>query len=234
MEPNEEERRHQRQCTFIGKVLAEYTHGTRNYLATIRESAGWLGDLLGQPSEGIEDDRRQFLDVLSTIERQVKILEHTTDHLSRFAQRMGIGSSTFDPADIVQEAVSFFTRFARRNEFSLQSEIGETVSSLFGDPVQVHVLLWVLMNDMVQQVGKGGRVTLRTRSAGQDVLIEVEGYREPEVTAAGVEEGAQYWSIAQEIVADIGGRLERTAPGSDIYRTFVFLPAEQARRAYKT
>lgn len=224
MESNEEVLMRSRQIMFIGRVLAEFTHGTRNYIAIIRESAGWLGDLLGELAQVTEEDREQFAQVIKTIEKQIKILEQTTENLSRFGQRMGSESSDFNPGDIVQESVSFFTRFVRRNEASIQSEVTETLPGLNGDPLYVHVLVWILIKNMVERVGRGGQIILRARAQGQEVLIEVEGHRPLEAAPPASEEGRQYWSVGEHIAADIGGRIETTTIGNDTEQTALFLP----------
>ena len=223
MESNEEVLMRSRKIKFIGKVLAEYTHGTRNYMAIIRESAGWLGDLLGELNQG-EEDREQFDQVLKTIEKQIKIMEQTTEHLSRFGVRMGDGSSDFNPREIVEEAVSFFTRFVRRHEGSIKSEVTETLPGLHGDPLYIHVLVWMLINNILERVGSGGQIILRARMQGQDVLIEVEGHRTLEAAPPVSEEARQYWSVGEQIANDLGGRLETSTIGSDTERTGLFLP----------
>jgi K+-sensing histidine kinase KdpD len=224
MESNEEALMRSRQITFIGKVLAEFTHGTRNYLAIIRESAGWLGDLLGELGQGTEEDREQFAQVLKTIEKQIKILEQTTENLSRFGQRVGAGSSDFNPREIVEEAVSFFTRFVRRHEASIKSEVTETLPGLYGDPLYIHVLVFILIKDMLERVGRGGQIILRATVQDQDVLIEVEGHRILGTAPPPSEEGRQYWSVGEQIADDLGGRMETTTIGGDMERTALFLP----------
>lgn len=224
---------HLKQLTFISKVLAEYTHGTRNNLAIIRESAGWLGDLLGGAGQRTKEDHEQFANVLSIIDRQVKILDRTSMHLSRFAQRVGVAFCTFDPGEILEEAVSFFTRFVRQREVSLKSEVAETLPSLYSDPVQIHLLIFVLINDMLERVGRGGKIVLHAGSAKHEVLIEVEGHGTLEAAAIPSEKGNQFWSTGQQIVADLGGRLQTTTVGSDMKQTSLFLPIKQTSNASK-
>jgi hypothetical protein len=106
--------------------------------------------------------------------------------------------------------------------------------SLYGDPVQLHVLVSILLTDMLQRVGKDGKIVLRAGATDQDVLIEVEGHGSGGASTSPSEEGKQYWSTAQEIVGDLGGRLERTAGESNMEKTSILLPTRAASKAVET
>ncbi|MBW1739855.1 MAG: hypothetical protein JRJ42_01830 [Deltaproteobacteria bacterium] len=225
MEPDKGEMLRQRQLAFIGRVIAGFTDKIQDHLGTIRESAGWLDELLGQEGQGAEEDRKKFVDIVSTIESQAKILVQKIQHLNRFAQRMGAPFTTFDPGEIVDEAVFFTTRFARVRDVSLRPEVAETLPSLYSDPVRLHFLVLILIKNMLERVSKGGKVLLRAGSVEKGVLIEVEGHGTLEVMAP--EERNPYWSLGQQVVADLGGHMQTTmiAPGKK--RTSLFLPINQ-------
>lgn len=231
MEADKEEMLRQRQLTLIGEILAGYAHGMRDCLANIRESNGWLGDLLGQGGQGTAEDRERFGEILSTIERQVKVLDRKSEYLSRLAQRMGTGLCTFDPGEIVEEAVALSSRSAHLREVSLRREVAEKLPSLYSDPARVHFLVLILINDMLERTGRGGKIILRAVSVENGVLIEVEGSGTSETMAPPPEEGNQYWSIGQQVVADVGGRLQTTAMGGDKNRTSMILPIKQVPNA---
>ena len=227
MEPDKEEILRQRQLSFIGKVLAGFPHSLRNPLDTIRESAGGLGDLLGRAGQGIEEDREKYAEILSTIEGQLEILARKSQYLIQVAQRMGKTSSFFDPWDIVQEVVSFLARPAHLRQVSIRPEATETLPSLYGDPDRIHFLVSILINDVLERLGRGGKITVRAKPVEKTVLIEVEGHGAMETAASSPEGGNQYWSIGQQVVADLGGRLETGSTGGDMSRTSLFLPIQQ-------
>jgi signal transduction histidine kinase len=225
MEPAKEDMLRQRQLTLIGKMLDGYTHRIPGYLATIRESTSRLADLLEQASQRTEEDRVKFANILSTIERQVEMLGRKGLYLRRFAQRMGTALSTFNPGEIVEEAVSLSTRSARVREVSLTAEVAGGLPSLHGDPARTHFVVSILINDMLERVGGGGKIIVRAGSTEKGVLIEVEGYASSEATAVpSPQEGNRYWSIGQQIVADLGGRLEAAAMQVDRRRSSLLLP----------
>jgi hypothetical protein len=222
----------QRQLAFVGKMLDGYTQRIPEYLATIQESTGSLDDFLGQASQVTDEDREKFVTILSTIERQVKKLERKSQHLGRFAKRMGTALSTFDPGEVVEEAVSFSTRSAHVQEVTLTPEVAQGLPSLYGDPVRIHFLVSMLIDDMLERVGRGGKIILRTGALEKGVLIEVEGYGTSEALAS-AEKGNPCWSIGQQVVADFGGRLQTTAIQDDRRRSSLFLPMELTLEASK-
>lgn len=227
MEPNREEIFRQKHMAFIGKVLACFPHSIRNRLATIRESAGLMGDLLGQEDQWSEEDRAKFTGILSTIENQVNILVQKSQYLDRFAQRMGKTLSTLDPGEIVEEVVSFSSRFARLRQVSLKLDAAKTLPSLYNDPLGIYFLVSIMINDMLERVERGGKVIVRVEQIDNEVLIEVQGhgtFLSPEG------KGNQYWPTGQQVVDDLSGHLETSTIGRDMRQTSLFLPLKQASK----
>lgn len=228
MESDNEEMLRQRQLAFVGKVLAGFTCSMEDHLAHIQESAGWLGDRLQQAAGATEEERDRFTHILSTIERQLKVLVQKSQHLHQFARRMDTPFSTFDPGEVVEEVLSFSTRLAHVREVALKPEVAESLPSLYNDPVKIHFLVLILINDMLQRVGRGGEIILRAVPIKNLVLIEVEGHGVTEAVAPPPEEQKPHWFIGQQVVPDLGGRLETTEIGSDVKRSSLFLPVKQA------
>lgn len=228
MKPDQEEILRQKQMAFIGKMLDDLTQRTRNHLGTIQESVERLGDVLRQADRCTEEDREKYAGILSSIERNVKILARKNQHLNRFAQRTGTAFSTFDPKELVEEAMSFSTRFARLREVTIKHEVAETLPSLYSDPGRIYFLVSILINDMLERVTRGGKIILRAGSVEKGVLIEIEGYGTFESAATSTEKGNRYWSIGEHVVVDLGGHLKTTETAHDMQRTSLFLPVKQA------
>lgn len=227
MKPDQEEILRQKQMAFIGKMLDDLTQRTRNHLGTIRESVERLGDVLRQADRCTEEDRKKYVGILSSIERNAKILDRKNHNLYRFAQRTGTAFSTFDPKELVEEAMSFSTRFARLREVSIKPEVAETLPSLYSDPGRIYFLVSILINDMLERVARGGKIILRAGSVEKGVLIEIEGSGTLESVAT-TEKGNRYWSIGEHVAVDLGGHLKTTEIAHDMQRTSLFLPVKQA------
>jgi C4-dicarboxylate-specific signal transduction histidine kinase len=226
--PGKEETLRQRQLALIGKVIAGFSDKIEGHLTDIQESTGRLGDLVGQASESTQEDRETFAGILSTIERHVKILAQKKQHLNRFAQRTGALSSTFDAGELIEETLSFSTRSARLRRVSLAQEAAKMSPSLRSDPMRIHFLVSILVDSMLERVSRGGKVILRAESAEEGVVIEVEGHGtvDPESPSLS-EKGNPYWPVVEQVVCDLGGRLQMNASANDINRTALFLPTKQ-------
>ena len=230
MEPVREEIFRQKHMAFIGKVLACFPHSIRNRLATIRESAGLIGDLLGQEDQWSEGDRAKFTGILSTIENQVNILVQKSQYLDRFAQRMDKTSSTLDPGEIVEEVVSFSNRFARLRQVSLKFDETEALPSLYSDPLRIYFLVSIMIHDMLEQVERGGKVIVRVKQIDNEMLIEVQGHGALDTVTLSPERRDQYWPTGQQVVDDLGGHLETSTIRRDMRQTSLFLPLKQASK----
>lgn len=227
MGPGKEEIFRQRQLAFVGDVLDSFTRGIREHLAATRDSARRLVDLLGQADQGAKDDSKKLADLLSTIERHVNILTQKSLHLDRMAKRMGSPFSTFDPAEIVEEALLFSSRSAHVREVSLRLEAANSLPSICGAPLCVHFVVLMLVNGMLERVSQGGEITVRVGPAPKGVLIEVEGHGTGDTTAPGPsDEVDQYWSVGQEVVSRLGGELQPTSIAHHAERTSLFLPIQ--------
>jgi hypothetical protein len=228
MESEKGEMVRREQLAFIGHFLDGYVSGMDNQLAAIRKSLVWLGDRLKQATEATDEERKRFTDILATIERQVDILDKKSQYLVRFAARMGSAFSTFNPGEVVEEVLSFSTRLARVREVSLKPEVAKPLPGLYNDPSSIHFLLVILIDDMVERVGSGGEVILRASPADNAILIEVEGHPAAGATARPSGEKSPHWSIGQQIVPDLGGRLETTDIQSGVQRSSLFFPLRQS------
>ena len=226
--PGSEETLRRRQLALIGKVMAVFSDKIQNHLATIYESNGQLGNLVGQESECTEEERDRFAGIVSTIEKHVQILVQKSQHLSRFAQRTGAASCTFDAGELVEEAVFFSTRLARVRQVSLAQDAAGALPSLCSDPVQIHFIVSILINSMLERVSRGGKVILRAEPVEKGVLIAVEGQGSLDAAAQSPPgEGNPYWPALEQVVGDLGGRLQIDSIAHDINRTALFLPTEK-------
>lgn len=230
MKNDREEILRKRQMAFIGKKLACYPNSIGNSLAAIRESASFLGDLLGHSGRWSDEDREEFTKILSTIENQVNILSRKSNYLDRFAHRMDGTVTDLKPSEIVEEVVSFASRFARLRQVSLKLESAEILPELYSDPLRIYFLVSIMIDDMLARSKKGGNVAVKVKQTDNGVLIEVQGYGALDAAAPSPEGRDQYWPAGLQAVYDLGGRLETSTTGSDIRQTSLFLPVKQASK----
>jgi C4-dicarboxylate-specific signal transduction histidine kinase len=228
MDSDDEEMFRRRQLAFTGKVLAGFTDQILNDLRGMQSSTDRLRDLLEQTGPRAEEDQQRFADILSTIERHLRILGKKNEHLNQYAQRTGTPLSTFDAGKLVEEVVSFSTRLARVRQVCLEEDVAEKLPVLRSDPVGVHFLVSLLINHMLERLDRGGKLILRARPVETGLLIEVEGHGVGgDAAISAPEAGNHYWPIGQEVAGHLGGCLEATTVRHDMKRISLFLPSEQ-------
>lgn len=228
MEPNTEEVLRQRQLAFTGQVMASFSDGIWRCLAAIQALAGRLGDVLAQASLWAEGDTMMYTKTLSKIETQLDMLDKKIQIVNRVAQRMDGRFPSFDPGELVEEAVSLSTRFAHMRGVSLIYKTDQTLRTLFCDPVSVHFLVSMLIHRTLERIQKGGKVVVRAEPVDNGVLIEVEGCGPLETRGPyQPEKGDPYWSIGEQVADDLGGRLQANATATNMIRVSLFLPVEE-------
>ena len=228
VEAGNEETLRRKHLALIGKVMAGSSDKLQNHLATIHESNGRLGDLVGHESQWTEEEQERFAGIVSTIQKHVQILVQKSEHLSRFAQRTGRTLCTFNAAELVEEAVSFSTRLARVRRVSLAQETTGIPHNFCSDPVRIHFIVSILINSMLERVSRGGKVVLRTEPVEKGVMIEVEGQGSLDAEAPSPPgKGNPYWPAMEQTVGDLGGYLKIDSVAHDINRTALFLPTKK-------
>jgi hypothetical protein len=226
--PEKEEILRQKRLVFIGQVLTTFTKKIPHHLDVLQDSAARLAHLLERVDQGSQTDKQKLAHLLSTIERHLMIFSQKTQHLDRFARRLGTLPCTFNPVKVVEEAIIFSTRLAHLCRASLKLEVDEAWPSLQSDPVCIHFLVSIAIHKMLEQVGEGGEVFVRVGPSGNKLLIRITGYgtfdpippSEPDI-------GDPYWSIGQQMAADLGVHLEPANIEPDTRLITVSLPVEQ-------
>lgn len=226
--PEKEEIWRHRRLAFIGEVLTTFTKKIPHHLDVLQDSARRLAHLLEHQNQESQEEKQKLTHLLSAIERHLIMLSHKTQHLDRFGKRMGKLPSTFNPAEVVEEAIIFSARLAHLCKASLELEVDEPLPSLHSDPICIHFLVSIAIHKMLEQVGEGGKAFVRVGPSGNKLLIRVtgQGTFEP-IAPSEPDAGDAYWPMGQQMAANLGGHLEPANIERDTKRISLFLPVEQ-------
>lgn len=223
-----EEILHQKRLAFIGEALTALMQKIPHHMDVIQDSAGGLAHLLEEINQESQEDKQKLAPLLSAIERHLLMFSQKTQSLDRFGKRMGTLPCTFNPAEVVEEAIVFSARLAHLHGVSLKLEMDDALPSLFSDPVCFHFLVSIAIQKMFDQVGEGGKVLVRIRPSDKKLLIRVTGHGTTESTAPSEPEaGDPYWRMGQQMASNLGGHLEPANIERDTKLITLFLPVEQ-------
>jgi hypothetical protein len=226
--PKKEEIPRQRRLAFIGEVLTAFTQKIPHHMDVVKDSARRLAHLLDHQNQESQEDKQKLAHLLSAIERHLIMFSQKTQNLDRFGKRMGTLPSTFNPVEVVEEAIVFSARLAHLHKVSLKLEVDEPLPSLYSDPVSIHFLVSMAIHKMLEQVGAGGEVFVRIGPSGKKLLIRVTGHGtfEP-ITPSEPEAGDAYWPMWQQMAADVGLHLEPANIERDTRLITLSLPVKQ-------
>jgi signal transduction histidine kinase len=224
--------------TTAGRLAAGVAHELNNPLATI---AGCAESLLERTRDVKPDALEELGDLrgyLATIEEEAYRCKEITGTLLQFVRDPGSRREPTDVNALVARSMELLAHQSRFAASTIVTELGPDVHEVKANEGQLRqVILGIAANALEAMDGRG-KVTIRTRLAGEEVVIEVadEGpgiaddvlprIFDPFFTTKAPAQGTGLGlAIAQGIVADHGGRIEvATKPGAGA--TFrVVLPA---------
>jgi two-component system sensor histidine kinase PilS (NtrC family) len=213
----EQEVRTKEKLAAVGEMAAQLAHEIRNPLGSIRGSAQVL---MAEP--GLGEEQGRLLDIIS---RESIRLSET---LNRFLYEVRPSSRTKGPVDLrplVEETVTLLRNAAElrpEHEVRFQADAGPHVC--LADPDQIKQVFWNLARNALEAMPDGGRLEVRLRREGSDVVLSVrdqgrgmgrdeqgrmfEPYQTSRVMGTGLG-----LAIVFRIVRDHGGDIEvRSAP----------------------
>jgi two-component system NtrC family sensor kinase len=149
----------------LGKLAAVVAHEINNPLAGIGTYAKVLRRRLGE-------DRRHDR-ALEMIEEESKRCGRIVRNLLLFSRDQSKCVTDVDFADVVDRVVMLVQHRAELGEVDIVVDLPGDLPPLRADRGQLQQLLLVLCLNAVEAMPEGGRLSVRARSAGADVRIEV-------------------------------------------------------------
>jgi hypothetical protein len=198
---------------FLGRVSASFTHEIKNRLATISESAGFLGDLLDLAEEGRPLDISQLQLCRSTIGKEIKRGFDVVRTFNRFAHsadhpiaKLGVGATV----DLVNR-VAQFQSFASRVELDLGEGDGPEIETR---PLALEGLLYEVLLAAFRGAGADGEVAVAVRAGVKGPVIKFSGglFGETSVAERDTIKAALEELAAHVFLRDDGASLEIHLP----------------------
>jgi two-component system NtrC family sensor kinase len=224
--------------TTAGRLAAGVAHELNNPLATIAGCAESLLERTRDLKSDALDELGDLRGYLATIEEEAYRCKEITGTLLQFVRDPGSRREPTDVNALVARSAELLAHQSRFAGNAVVTELGDDLPEVSANEGQLRqVVLGIAANALEAMEGRG-RLTIRTRSAGEDVVIEIadEGPGIPEdvlprifdpffTTKAPGHGTGLGLAIAQGIVADHGGRIEvASKPGEGaVFR--VLLPA---------
>jgi nitrogen-specific signal transduction histidine kinase len=160
------------QLRFIGKILAGFTHESKNYLAIIKESAGLIEDMIKLGKSG-DEASGQFLEIIHSIEEQIEKSAGLFKYLNRFSHRMDNQLSAFNCNEALEELLALVNRFANQKKITLVKDFRQDLPQIYGNPSMMQFLVFGYLEENLKSLDINSRIIIKTGAANGSITIKI-------------------------------------------------------------
>ncbi len=206
----------------LGKMAAGVAHEVNNPLTLIRESAGWIKDLLTEEDASAIKNYEEINDAMDKIDQNVERAKGVTHRMLGFARRMEPMQENVDLNHVAKQTIMFLQNEAMHRNIELRTEFAPDLPVTTTDTAQVQQVILNLLENAIDAVGRDGSVTIRTATddARKKIHLNIvdtgpgipkvmlDRIFDPFFTTKGVGEGTGLGlSISYSIMEQLGGAI---------------------------
>jgi hypothetical protein len=107
------------QFNFISEILRGLSHDLKNDIAVIKESAGFIEDIITFRKNDLASFADKQLDTINVIYDSVKQIDTKLKALNKFARGLPSDFSEFDLFNCIEEFLAIISKFLRRHKIKI-------------------------------------------------------------------------------------------------------------------
>lgn len=225
----------------LGKMAAGVAHEINNPLMLIRESAGWIRDLLDEEDPKKLNNLQELQETAEKIEKHVDRAKGVTHRMLGFGRRMDPTRNEVFINALADQTIAFLETEAAHRNIRIIKNYDASVPTILSDPAQLQQVILNIIDNAIDAVEKDGTVSVSTRAlpgGGCSISINDSGPGIPEdklkrifdpfFTTKKVGEGTGLGlAICFSILEKIGGSLSVDSVVGHGATFTVTLPSEQ-------
>jgi two-component system NtrC family sensor kinase len=165
---------HSARLVSLGRMAAGVAHEINNPLAAIGELAGLMEDLIDEQFLAGSPHAALFQENVRKIQLHVDRTRGVTHRMLGFARRMEPHQDTFNVNDVATEALSFIEREASFRGVELDRRLDPGLPMIKSDRAQLQQVVLNLLNNALDAVPDGGRITVSSHATHDSVVVTVE------------------------------------------------------------
>ena len=196
--------------TFLGRITESVTLDLRNVLATVKENAEFLEDLVATDDGTVSPEKNQFSHALSVIKDQVARGVDLAASLNAFSRSPDKPASEMDLKELLQMSVRICEQTARLKGITLRAVPGDDPLIVLGNPLEIEMALFECIDFLMNS--QGTRDTIEIRGGRRDAEeIEVAFLSRPasmeSPAGSAFRADPARWSLLKERVKRVNGSL---------------------------
>jgi len=230
---------HSSKMAALGKLAAGVAHEVNNPLTLIRESAGWIKDLLADEDPAKIENFEEIAKAVERIDQNVERAKGVTHRMLGFGRRMEPTQENVNINLLVEETLKFLENEAHHRNIAFIREFMPHPPLLSTDPSQLQQVFLNILDNAIDAIDHDGTVTIHTglTESGREFAVivhdtgvgipkdKLEKIFDPFYTTKKVGEGTGLGlSIVYGIIEKLGGRIEADSEVGKGSTFTVFLP----------
>ena len=157
----------------LGKLAAGVAHEINNPLSIIRESAGWIRDIINDGELGESEAVDDLQEATGDIERHVERARTVTHRMLGFARRMEPLQEDVDLNMLARQTVSFLENEIRHRNIEVECRFDVELPLITTDANQVQQVILNLLENAIDAIGSDGCIEVESRSDGSSVSLSI-------------------------------------------------------------
>lgn len=145
----------QKETAFMGRIIASLSHEIKNVLATIKESAGLMEDILNLQPEKDSPQQVRLNNAAANIKKQIDRGVDVVLGLNRFAHSMDEPKAEIDLNELSAQMAFLMNRFAHKLGISLGSVSHSKPLKMVTDPFVMEMILAAAVDVCLSRSEKG-------------------------------------------------------------------------------
>lgn len=146
----------------LGKMAAGVAHEINNPLMLIRESAGWIRDLLEEEDRKVLHNYAELQETAEKIEKHVDRAKGVTHRMLGFGRRMAPSRHEVMINTLADQTIAFLENEAAHRNIRIVREYDPQVPTILSDPAQLQQVLLNIIDNAIDAVEKDGLITVST------------------------------------------------------------------------
>jgi two-component system NtrC family sensor kinase len=158
----------------IGELAAGIAHEINNPVAIMVQEAGWIDDLLDEGEPCSPENLEEIQRAVGQIRTQGDRCKEITYKLLSFARKTDPTVREVNLNEVVDEVIGLTSQKTRYANVRIETELSPDLPTIQASASELQQVLLNLVNNAIDAIeSSGGVVTVATRTAGDEVVLEV-------------------------------------------------------------